>query len=772
MKKLNSLLLFVLFAVPVSAINYYVARHGFDTARGSLAEPFRTLTKAATIAKAGDTIFVAGGEYSEMQIKPSYSGSPDAGHIVYCPQPGTGKVTISKSDNNVDDQDVPVFDLSNCNYIWIEGFAFSDMAYLSSCIRLSSSSNCVVSCCQFRNLGNEAVAPWGATAMIWLYNSTDCIVRNCFFDNIFGDAIDFTGQKSQRHLICENTFCNMKGKKRNWSSDKYKYSSAITCSDTSYGNSLICLNHIIGGQDGIWLDRDASHNIVTRNWGDGSQRLVFNESRCAFNWIQENIACNMSQQGYQSARYDDTGWSNDTRWVYNVAFKCKTGFYLHKSKRSEVRGNIAYGCTDYSLVFTDSAAANGPNEFCSNLWYAPSKNNTIQYCGQSITPSSFAAKVSEAGGIYGKSPLFARISQPYDFTLQAESPCLMASDDGISDIGAYPVYGPQNVGCDTMHINNKTQVWFETPLTDAVCGETYTVELRMAKPCQEAVTVVVAPVGGDARLGTDFDMENTAVSFEPGETSKQLTVIFTDNESTHSKLLVLKVSAAAGDQSSFDARSYTAFRIITKTEYEQKHNSDIWAEAEDGTIGSLWTAYNDSRASGSKYITAKTGNNSSEKAPTSQSGWASYTFHANTAGIYVLWLRTICPSANDDSFWLRIDQGDWTYWNGIPISSAWQWNKSSKTFNLSEGSHTLYIAYREDGAKLDKWLLSCSGTQPEGLGGEPSQLDKLMVDGTPAVREYYDLKGQRVGGGAKGLIIVREVMANGTSRTFKTFTPQ
>jgi hypothetical protein len=39
------------------------------------------------------------------------------------------------------------------------------------------------------------------------------------------------------------------------------------------------------------------------------------------------------------------------------------------------------------------------------------------------------------------------------------------------------------------------------------------------------------------------------------------------------------------------------------------------------------------------------------------------------------------------------------------------------TFNLTGGSHTLTIAYREDGAKLDKVLVTNdSGFVPSGAG--------------------------------------------------------
>jgi hypothetical protein len=84
----------------------------------------------------------------------------------------------------------------------------------------------------------------------------------------------------------------------------------------------------------------------------------------------------------------------------------------------------------------------------------------------------------------------------------------------------------------------------------------------------------------------------------------------------------------------------------------------------------------------------------------------------------------ITPNANDDSFWIRMDGGSWIMWNSIAPGSSWHWDEVHNSnsggqvvnFNLSSGSHTLTVAYREDGTQLDKIYITNSGTAPSGTG--------------------------------------------------------
>ena len=68
---MKRILIFLLFALPLtlSAATFYVATTGNDNNPGSLAAPFRTLTKAIAAASPGSIIELRGGKYTSSEIR-------------------------------------------------------------------------------------------------------------------------------------------------------------------------------------------------------------------------------------------------------------------------------------------------------------------------------------------------------------------------------------------------------------------------------------------------------------------------------------------------------------------------------------------------------------------------------------------------------------------------------------------------------------------------------------------------------------------------------
>lgn len=75
---------------------YHVACTGSDKAAGTLENPFRTISKAAALALAGDRVIVHEGEYREW-VKPAHGGNSSTSHITYEAAPGE-KVIIKGSE--------------------------------------------------------------------------------------------------------------------------------------------------------------------------------------------------------------------------------------------------------------------------------------------------------------------------------------------------------------------------------------------------------------------------------------------------------------------------------------------------------------------------------------------------------------------------------------------------------------------------------------------------------------------------------------------------
>jgi arabinoxylan arabinofuranohydrolase len=154
----------------------------------------------------------------------------------------------------------------------------------------------------------------------------------------------------------------------------------------------------------------------------------------------------------------------------------------------------------------------------------------------------------------------------------------------------------------------------------------------------------------------------------------------------------------------------------------------IWLEAECGTVGSLWNITADGNASHDEYVTIKPGNESIDNAPTDAAGILTYEFYIEENGIYTVYTRVICPSANDDSFWLKMDDGSFAMWNGIAGSSSWIWTNFPTTYDLNAGNHTLTIGHREDGARLDKIWITTSGGNLTGEGSAADNCIETAVD--------------------------------------------
>jgi O-glycosyl hydrolase len=160
----------------------------------------------------------------------------------------------------------------------------------------------------------------------------------------------------------------------------------------------------------------------------------------------------------------------------------------------------------------------------------------------------------------------------------------------------------------------------------------------------------------------------------------------------------------------------------------------VWLEAECASVGTLWNLLTDANASNARYVTIGAGNNSTTVAPTDTTGYIDFPFSLDEEGTYYLFARVLCPTPNDDSYWVRMDGGSWVMWNNLTTTS-WAWLQFPITFDLSAGNHTLTFAYREDGALLDKINLSTSSTIPIGLGEPASNL------GTTGVGEYELSRG-------------------------------
>jgi hypothetical protein len=80
---------------------------------------------------------------------------------------------------------------------------------------------------------------------------------------------------------------------------------------------------------------------------------------------------------------------------------------------------------------------------------------------------------------------------------------------------------------------------------------------------------------------------------------------------------------------------------------------------------------------------------------------ATYRFTIPRDGSYNLFLQINCPTNDDDSWFIRLNDGNWQTWNDLTTRKPWDWRRQG-TYELSAGEHTLTIAHREDGAMFSR----------------------------------------------------------------------
>lgn len=170
-------------------------------------------------------------------------------------------------------------------------------------------------------------------------------------------------------------------------------------------------------------------------------------------------------------------------------------------------------------------------------------------------------------------------------------------------------------------------------------------------------------------------------------------------------------------------------------EFKTSMSTEIWLEAECGTVGSNWQKLVDENAGLGAYVEAIPGEESLNSASSKAKNIITYVFPITEKSNYKIWGRVIADNADDDSFWVKVDNYSWVMWNGITTGSDWHWvelhsetesNKISYNLVVSE-QHTLSICLREDGTKLDRILIANTGITPEGIGGEASNC--VIIEG-------------------------------------------
>lgn len=119
-------------AAAAPAAQYFVATNGNDSAAGTLAQPWRTIQKAANTLLAGDTACVRGGRYSEA-VSVNVSGSAAGGPVTLQNYPGETPV-LDGTGLKVPNGANGMFFVSGQSYVSIQGFEICNYQTNSSAL--------------------------------------------------------------------------------------------------------------------------------------------------------------------------------------------------------------------------------------------------------------------------------------------------------------------------------------------------------------------------------------------------------------------------------------------------------------------------------------------------------------------------------------------------------------------------------------------------------------------------------------------------------------
>jgi hypothetical protein len=131
-----------------------------------------------------------------------------------------------------------------------------------------------------------------------------------------------------------------------------------------------------------------------------------------------------------------------------------------------------------------------------------------------------------------------------------------------------------------------------------------------------------------------------------------------------------------------------------------------YLEAEDGALSGGFEIGRDSAASAGRYISPPFGV-SSENAP--GPARAVYEFSVGTPGVYRIWGRIRSPTAENNRFWVQVDDNAPIKWR-ISTGDIWYWDafhndidyENPTDFQLAAGPHRITVANCVDGVDLDR----------------------------------------------------------------------
>jgi nitrous oxidase accessory protein NosD len=319
-------LLLGFMALPAAGAVYYVAPTGNDAHPGTLAQPWRTIGKAAATLTAGDTVFIRAGTYPEW-VMPQNSGAPGQ-YITYTAYPGE-TVTIDGAGLPVP-QYSGLIDLALKNYIRVSGLRVLNSS--DQGIQADGSSNIIIENNYTYNTVGSGIGVWGSQNVIVAGNEVERACTGIYNECI---SVGVTDNFEVRNNYVHHAYPNL-------------MKEGICAKDGS-ANGKVYGNRVHDTLVGIYVDAQARDtyniqvygNLVYHNGGQGLHYYggngialasevggsleniqVFNNISHGNYWhgIQVSACCIASHPMTNIRIINNTFYNNGKEWGCGIAF--------------------------------------------------------------------------------------------------------------------------------------------------------------------------------------------------------------------------------------------------------------------------------------------------------------------------------------------------------------------------------------------------------------------------------------------------------------------
>ena len=138
-----------------------------------------------------------------------------------------------------------------------------------------------------------------------------------------------------------------------------------------------------------------------------------------------------------------------------------------------------------------------------------------------------------------------------------------------------------------------------------------------------------------------------------------------------------------------------------------------WLEAESATVGNAFVTRRDTTASAGSAVVYRDAPAMDEPPADLPRNLVRFTVDELSEGEYQIYARIKAPDGNADSFWVRINDGDWIKWAAGLRTPTFAWKSiAGRTYTLPAGTTTVDFAYREPGTELDSLYLTRGEAPP------------------------------------------------------------